>query len=197
MRSVWERRVDPHANVAFAQSKIGYVDLQRALNESEAGKKAKDEFKVQVDKLQAPLKKQKDEIDSMKDQLDKKALVMKDEERASLEDDYRKKLRDFERNYKDSQADLQKKDNELTGVHHQGPAGDHSRLRRARRLHAHPRGHQQRRPLRRQERRPHGRHHASSTTACTLRRRRGNDDVRSPSPGKGGPGPAGNHHELP
>ena len=31
------------ANVALAQStpKIGYVDLQRALNESEAGKKAK------------------------------------------------------------------------------------------------------------------------------------------------------------
>src|SRR6185369_11536277 len=36
---------------AAAQLKIGYVDLQRALNESEAGKKAKDRFKVQVDKL--------------------------------------------------------------------------------------------------------------------------------------------------
>ena len=106
------------AQAAFAQSvpKIGYVDLQRALNESEAGKKAKDEFKVQVDKLQAALKKQKDEIESMKEQLDKKALVMKDSERSSLEDDYRRKLRDFERNYKDSQADLQQKDNELTGA---------------------------------------------------------------------------------
>lgn len=105
------------ANVVFAEStlKIGYVDLQRALNESEAGKKAKEEFKVQVDKLQGQLKKQKDEIDSLKEQLEKKALVMKEEERASLEDDYRKKLRDFERNYKDSQTDLQKKDTELTG----------------------------------------------------------------------------------
>jgi outer membrane protein len=106
------------ANVALAQgtSKIGYVDLQRALNESDAGKKAKEEFKVQVDKLQAQLKKQKDEIDSLKDQLEKKSLVMKEEERNILEEDYRKKLRDFERNYKDSQADLQKKDNELTGA---------------------------------------------------------------------------------
>ena len=105
-------------NVAWAQStpKIGYVDLQRALNESEAGKKAKEEFKVQVDKLQAQLKKQKDEIEGLKEQLDKKSLVMKEDERGSLEEDYRKKLRDFERNYKDSQADLQKKDNELTGV---------------------------------------------------------------------------------
>jgi outer membrane protein len=105
------------ANVAFAESapKIGYVDLQRALNESESGKKAKEEFKVQVDKLQAQLKKQKDEIDNLKEQLEKKALVMKEEERTNLEDDYRKKMRDFERNYKDSQTDLQKKDNELTG----------------------------------------------------------------------------------
>lgn len=104
-------------NVAFAQSapKIGYVDLQRALNESDAGKKAKEEFKVQVDRLQASLKKQKDEIDSLKDQLEKKSLVMKEQERGNLEDEYRKKLRDFERNYKDSQTDLQKKDNELTG----------------------------------------------------------------------------------
>jgi len=104
-------------HIALAQTtpKIGYVDLQRALNESDTGKKAKEEFKVQVDKLQASLKKQKDEIDGLKDQLDKKSMVMKEEERANLEDDYRRKMRDFERNYKDSQADLQQKDNELTG----------------------------------------------------------------------------------
>ncbi len=104
------------AAVAQTTPKIGYVDLQRALNESEAGKRAKEEFKVQVDKLQASLKKQKDEIDSLKDQLEKKSLVMKEDERGNLEEDYRKKLRDFERNYKDSQTDLQKKDNELTGA---------------------------------------------------------------------------------
>lgn len=94
--------------------KIGYVDLQRALNDSEAGKKAKEEFKKQVDKLQVDLKKQKDELDSMKDRLEKKALVMKEGERREMEKDYQRKLRDFERNYKDSQGELQLKDNELT-----------------------------------------------------------------------------------
>src|SRR6266403_1634014 len=90
------------AGSASAQSapKIGYVDLQRALNESDAGKRAKEEFKAQVDKLQGTLKKQKDDIDGMKEQLEKKALVMKEEERGNLEDEYRRKLRDFERNYK-------------------------------------------------------------------------------------------------
>jgi len=105
------------AGAALAdEPKIGYVDLQRALNESDAGKRAKEEFKGDVDKLQAKLKKQKDDIDRLKEQLEKKALVVKEEERGGLEEDYRKKLRDFERNYKDSQADLQKRDNELTGV---------------------------------------------------------------------------------
>jgi outer membrane protein len=96
------------------QIKIGYVDLQRALNESEAGKKAKEEFKKKAEKLQNDLKKQKEDLEEMKEQLEKKALVMKDEERRTAELQLQKKLRDFERSYKDSQGELQLKDNELT-----------------------------------------------------------------------------------
>ena len=103
------------ANAAWAQSpKIGYVNLQVALNESTKGKQAKDKFKREVEKLQGGLEKQRDAIESLKNQLEKKASVMKESERVSLEDEYRRKLRDFERAYKDSQADLQRKDNELT-----------------------------------------------------------------------------------
>ena len=39
---------------------------------------------------------------------------MKEEDAANLQKDYEKKLRDFDRNYKDSQSELQQKDNELT-----------------------------------------------------------------------------------
>ncbi len=99
-----------------SEVKIGYVDLQRALNESNRGKKAKDEFKAEVEKLQAQLKRKRDQLESLKEQLEKKSAVMKEEERANLEEEYRKKLRDFERDYKDSQADLQRKDSELTGA---------------------------------------------------------------------------------
>jgi len=116
MRAVWWMIAGIlAANVALAETKIGYVDMQRALSESETGKKTRDDFKVQVDKLQGKLKRQKDEIDTLKDRLEKKSVVMKEEERGNLEEEYRKKLRDFERDYKDSQADLQKKDNDLTG----------------------------------------------------------------------------------
>lgn len=93
---------------------LGTVDLQRALNESESGKKAKEDFKVQVDKLQAELGKQKADIEKIKEDVEKKGLVLKDEERKNIEKDYQRRLRDFQRTYKDSQAELQQKDQELT-----------------------------------------------------------------------------------
>jgi len=96
------------------QLKVGYVDLQRALNESDAGKAAKERFKVQVDKLQVDLKKKKDALDGLKEQLEKKSSVMKEDEARNMQKDYERKLRDFERSYKDSQGELQQKDNELT-----------------------------------------------------------------------------------
>jgi outer membrane protein len=103
--------------VAWAQEalKIGYVDLQRALNESEAGKKAKESFKSEVDRMEQSLEKRKNEVEKLKDELEKKGLLLREEERDTLERDYRQKLRDFERLYKDSQQELQIRDRDMTG----------------------------------------------------------------------------------
>jgi len=104
------------SSLATAQElKIGYVDLQRALNESEAGKSAKEKFKGEVSRAEQSLEKRKNELEKLKDELEKKGLLLKEEERDTLERDYRQKLRDFERAYKDSQQELQIKDRELTG----------------------------------------------------------------------------------
>ena len=103
------------AVVASAQEiKIATVDLQRALNECDSGKRAKEEFKSDVDKLQNSLQKQKDDLERIKADAEKKVAVLKEEERKNIEKDYQRKLRDFQRTYKDSQAELQARDNELT-----------------------------------------------------------------------------------
>jgi outer membrane protein len=101
-------------SVQAQEQKIAFVDLQRALNESEAGRRAKEDFRGQLDRLQDDLKRQKDELDRLKEQLEKRAAVLKEEERRNLEKDFQKKARDFERAYKDSQAEMQGKDSELT-----------------------------------------------------------------------------------
>ena len=102
------------AQARAEEFKLGTVDLQRALNECDSGKKAKENFKGQVDKLQADLNKQKTEIEKIKDEVEKKGMVLKEDERKNIERDYQKRLRDFQRTYKDSQAELQQRDNELT-----------------------------------------------------------------------------------
>lgn len=100
---------------AAADVKIGYVDLQRALNESAAGKKAKEDFRGQVDRLEGQLKGKKEELDRLKSDLETKGTVMADAQRKKLETEFEQKRLDLKRRFEDSQQELQKKDQELTG----------------------------------------------------------------------------------
>src|SRR5262245_57690405 len=75
------------AGPAWAEVKIGVVDMQRALNECNAGKKAKDEVRRKFEKAQGELKSQRESLDRMRESYDKKALVLKEDERRSLEKD--------------------------------------------------------------------------------------------------------------
>ncbi|MBY0277335.1 OmpH family outer membrane protein [Candidatus Binatia bacterium] len=100
---------------AAADVKIGYVDLQRALNESAAGKKAKEDFRGQVDRLEGQLKGKKEELDKLKSDLETKGTVMADAQRKKLETEFEQKRLDLKRRFEDSQQELQKKDQELTG----------------------------------------------------------------------------------
>ena len=100
---------------AAADLKIGIVDLQRALNESGAGRKAKEQFKGEFEKMQDSLKREKDQLDKMKDDLDKKSVVLKEDQRKTMADDFERRRRDLRRKLEDSDAELRKKDQELTG----------------------------------------------------------------------------------
>jgi outer membrane protein len=103
------------ATAALAEMKIAYVDMQRALNECNAGKKAKSQFRVEIQQLQSKLERKQSELQALKDELQKKGMLMRDDQRLNLQDSYTRKLRDFESTYKDSKAELQQKDNEVTG----------------------------------------------------------------------------------
>ena len=94
--------------------KVGYVDLQTALNESQAGKKAQETFKAQMSRMEKKLESRKKKIDQLKADLEKKALLLKEDERLALQRDYRHEARDFKRLYEDSKQELELKDKELT-----------------------------------------------------------------------------------
>lgn len=94
--------------------KIGYIDLQRAISESQAGKRAKERFQAQVKKVEADLLKEKQELERLKAELDKKGPLLKDEERRNLEADLQKRYVNYQRTMTDHQQDLRQKEGLMT-----------------------------------------------------------------------------------
>ena len=104
------------ANTADAQVKIGVVDLQRAINETEDGRQAKrrlkklfDERQKSLDAKQTSLKAQKDSLERQQDVLSEDALRKKIEK-------YQIDLQELQNEYMQYQQELQTKEAELTQV---------------------------------------------------------------------------------
>jgi len=102
------------ASVHAADVKIGYVDLQRALNNCEAGKVAKEKISVKVKEYETQIEQKQKDLKKMKDDLDKQGLILSEEKRATKKRDFDQKLKDLERFTKDIQEELQQQDAEFT-----------------------------------------------------------------------------------
>lgn len=97
-------------------NKIGFVDLQRALVESEAGKKAKADLEAFGKSKQAAIDEKMANINKLEEELAKQASVLSATARKSKEDELERLQRDFQRLVADARAELQKKENELTSA---------------------------------------------------------------------------------
>jgi outer membrane protein len=104
------------AATAHADVKLAYVDIQRALNECRAGKAAKNDFRGRIDRLQAQLQGEQNDVERLKRELEEKGALMQPDQRQNLEDEYGKKLRQFQDDYKNSSDELKQRDSEVTGA---------------------------------------------------------------------------------
>jgi outer membrane protein len=103
------------AGSAFAaDTKIGYIDMQRALNSSDAGREAKEQLAARVKKYQDEINAKQEEIKKLKDELEKQGMLLSESSRAAKEKDYQQRLKEFQRFTKDAQDELQGKDEEFT-----------------------------------------------------------------------------------
>lgn len=104
------------AGSAFADNtfKIAIVDLARALNESDSGKKAKTELEGLVKSKQTEIDRRGREIEELRINLEKQASVLSQDARKSKEDELERMIREYQRLVSDSQADIKKKEKELT-----------------------------------------------------------------------------------
>jgi outer membrane protein len=104
------------AGTAWSQDrvKIGFIDVQRAISESQAGKRAKEKFQAQIKKAEGDLLKEKSELERLKADLDKKGPLLKDEERRNLEVELQRRYTNYQRGMTDQQQDLRQKESEMT-----------------------------------------------------------------------------------
>jgi outer membrane protein len=93
--------------------KIGYIDIQKVISESQAGKRARDRFQAQVKKAEGDILKERQDIERLKSDLDKKGPLLKDEERRNIEIDLQKRSVNLQRSMSDHQQELQVKNNEM------------------------------------------------------------------------------------
>lgn len=103
------------ASSASAQErvKIGFVDIQRVIAESQAGKRAKDRFQAQVKKAEADIQRERQDLERLKADIEKKAPLLKEEERRNLESDFQKRSVALQRSMGDYQQELRQRENEM------------------------------------------------------------------------------------
>lgn len=100
--------------IAAENSKLGYVDIQKVLNLSTAGKDAKEQLTAKVKKYQEEINRKQEDLKKLKDVLEKQGSLLSESSKSAKEKEYQQQLKDLQRLQKDAQDDLQAKDEELT-----------------------------------------------------------------------------------
>jgi outer membrane protein len=104
----------PVSLLAADTIKFGAIDIQKVLNESEAGKKAKSDLESLIKTKQSAIDEKGKAIEKLKGDIEKQASVLSAEARKSREDELEKSLREYQRIVQDSQAEIKKKEGEFT-----------------------------------------------------------------------------------
>jgi outer membrane protein len=99
---------------SFAVDKIGFINLQEIMQNSNAGKKAADDFKKFYEKETQEIKSSEKELKKMKDELEKQSSIMTQSSQKEKETAYQKKLRDYKLLVNDTNEELKKRDQEMT-----------------------------------------------------------------------------------
>ena len=100
-------------SVWSAEIKVGCVDIQKVMNECQAGIEAKKAIGKEMEKLQKLFAERQKELQTTKESLEKQAPMMKPEVRATKEKEFQSKVRDYQRWLEDNQKEIQQKGMEM------------------------------------------------------------------------------------
>jgi outer membrane protein len=93
--------------------KIGSVDIQKAINECNAGKEAQKTLIKEVEKFQGLIAQKQKELQEMEESLEKQSLMLNGEARAAREKELQARFRDYQRWGEDIQNEINQKRAEM------------------------------------------------------------------------------------
>src|SRR3954470_14546631 len=94
------------AFAARAQVKIGYVDVQRAIQETEEGKSARTRLRGEFEQHKAAIDKKGADLEKMQQEYDKQQAVLSDDAKRKKQEEFQKLLVDARKSASDLQEDL-------------------------------------------------------------------------------------------
>lgn len=104
------------AGFAAAQEntlKLGFVDVQKVLNESAKGKEAKAKLEKERDAKQLDIRTKEEDIKKVEADLQKQGAVLSEAARRERQETINRKIRELRRLFEDFNRDLQKRETEL------------------------------------------------------------------------------------
>jgi outer membrane protein len=97
----------------YAEIKIGVVDMQKALDESDAGKAAVEQMKRDYEKMQEKINIESEKLKKLQDELNNQSGLLTEEAKQKKLDEYQKKLKEVQRLVKDSNDEMKSKEQQL------------------------------------------------------------------------------------
>lgn len=98
----------------YAQLRVGIVDMQRAILETNQGRRAKAQLKRLFESRQEQLNQRQEALKRMKEEIQKQSSVVRGEALQKRMEDYNKRLVDLQQDYVGYQQELAQKEAELT-----------------------------------------------------------------------------------
>lgn len=97
-----------------ANIKIGYIDMQKALQSTSGGKTAKSNLEKEFKKKKKELEKRESDLKKMREDLEKKSLVLSDDVRTKKERALQQEMLKYGELVRKSNMEMQKKERDLT-----------------------------------------------------------------------------------
>lgn len=92
--------------VAMAEIKIGVVDMEAAVNNTKAGKRAQAELKRKFEKYENDLKSMQAEIQKLQKEMENSAMLLKPEAKLSKQREFERMVRQFQEKQRDASQDM-------------------------------------------------------------------------------------------